>query len=316
MADIYKLSQLKSISKIPTDVFEFDVLTRGGIPEGRFTMFWGAKSSGKSTMALRVAKNFLELYPERKVCYMDFEQAFDPEWALNILQNDTDNFEIVQPAYAEEGIKFLQEATANPDIGLYIIDSLAMMIPITEAEADADQDFIGLQARVINKMFKRVIPNMGKSTREGSPITVILINQLRHDVGGRSFVKQYSKPGGVMQDFIVSLDIRFYVESVEKDNDGNPISITYSFVIEKNKVGGIPKAMGKYVMGINGELLDEQRILNAMKKFNLIEKDKDKYKVLGDMIFRTQGELKDRLRDDAKFKREVIKAFISKMKGA
>lgn len=306
--ELAKLSSLRKVNKIPSDVFEFDVLTRGGIPEGRFTLFWGAKSSGKSTMALRIAKNFLKLYPDRKVCYLDFEQAFDPDWALRILEEDNDNFLVAQPIYAEEGIKFLQESTNSSDVGLYIIDSLAMMIPISEAEAEADQDFIGLQARTINKMFKRVLPNIARHTREGNPVTFILINQLRNDIGNRSFVKSFSKPGGVVQDFIVSLDVRFYVDSVEKDSEGRPLAITFSFVIEKNKVGGTPKVMGKYVMDMEGKIIDENRILNALKKLELLQKDKDGYLLCG-QTFRTQGDIKDKLKEDIQFKRDVIKLF-------
>lgn len=313
------LKELRKVEKLPTDVFEFDLLTQGGIPEGRFTLFWGAKSSGKSTMALRCVKAFLEKYPDRKACYVDFEQAFDPAWAIRIV-GETDNLLVVQPSYAEEGIQFLKETIGAPEIGLYVIDSLAMMIPVTEAEASADQDFVGLQARVVNKLLRKLLPHVAKHTREGNSITVILINQCRSSIGKSTFVQSYSKPGGLLQDFITSLEVRFYVESVEKGENNLPISVEFAFVIEKNKTGGVPKTVGKYTMALTdikeykaGEVIDAPRILSVLKKYGLMQKVDKGYEVFGE-VFRTQNDLKEKLREDISYKREITERLLNTLK--
>ena len=312
---LIKFRELKRVEKIPFDVFTLDLLTKGGIPEGRFTLLWGDKGAGKSTTALRLTKSFLLKYPDRKVCYMDFEHAFDVSWAEKIV-GDTDNLLLAQPDYAEEGIALLQELIKNPEIGLYVIDSLAMIIPTSETDSEPDQDFVGLQARTINKMLRKVIPMMSRHNKEGNPVTFVLINQCRSSFGSKTFVKSYAKPGGYFQDFLASLEIRFYVDGVHKDEEVTKAT-TYAFVIEKNKVGGVPKVIGKYTMvHVNtgkhkaGDVIDENIILDFLKKFNLLKKEK-KYILLGEE-YRTQAEIKDRIINEIDFKRKLTKLIIEK----
>jgi len=308
-----KFKEIKKIEKIPFDIFTLDLLTKGGIPEGRFTLLWGAKSSGKSTVALRLAKSFLSKYPDRKVCYIDFEHSFDKDWAEKIV-GDTDNLLLSQPDYAEEGIALLQELVKTPDIGLYIIDSIAMLIPVVETDADPDQDFVGLQARTTNKLLRRVIPAMARHNKEGNSITFVLINQLRSELGSRTFVKTYSKPGGNFQDFVASLEIRFYIDEIHKDGE-IPVAITFAFTIEKNKAGGTLKTVGKYTMALvdmkehkAGDVIDENVIIDFLKKFELLKKDKN-YILFGEE-YKTQADIKKRLVSEIAFKREVTRKIM------
>ncbi len=306
MKTTLKAKPLKSISKIkklPSGVFDFDVLTKGGIAEGRFSLFWGMKSSGKTTMSLRLARSFLESFPDRKVCYLDFEQAFDPEWAIRILGKDYENFEVFQPEYAEEAIDFLKDvALPDPTYGLYIIDSLASIIPISEAEASAEQDFMGLQARVINKMLRKMLPFVSKHTREGYPTFVILINQARANLKG-GYGAQYTKPGGYLQEFMASLEVRFYQAGIEKV-DNRPAILKIEFIIEKNKTGGIPKMVGEMKMALidfpehsAGDVIDDTKIINFLKEHNLLQKEKNEYVLFTGKVYRTQAELKRELNE-------------------
>lgn len=305
-----KFKELKQINRIPSNVFTFDLLTKGGIPEGRFTLFYGDKSTSKSTFALRLMKTFLENNPKRYACYVDFEQALDPDWVTNIV-GDTDRIYVAQPHYAEDGIAMLQKATSDSSIGFYVIDSLAMVIPMSEAESEADQSFVGHIARTVNLLLRKIVPSVAKHNKEGNPVTVILINQLRHAIGKPSYIPSYTMPGGKFQEALVSMEIRFYQDKVHKVND-IPVKADFCFVIEKNKVGGIPKMAGKYTMALlssdkykAGDVIDEPIIIDFLKQYSFLSKNKQGY-TLFDVNYATQTEIIEKLRNDITFRQEVV----------
>ena len=236
-----------TVPRIKSNCFMLDLLTGGGIPEGRITIFHGAKSSGKTSMALRVAGEYLRRYPRYSVVYMDFEQDFKWDWAKHFI-SDPKRFHLVQPDYGEQGIDLMKEYAQCDDIGLIINDSLAMMIPIRDAEISADADTVGLQAKLVSKMFRKLIPLMLIARKRGQLLTLLLINQTRVRIGTKTFAPQTYKPGGNMQDFVASLDIRFYMKEYKKI--GNiPAKSVHRFLIEKNRVG-IPKRSGEYIMSL------------------------------------------------------------------
>jgi len=311
---LMKFKELKGIEKLPSGVFTFDLLTKGGIPEGRFSLFYGDKSTGKSTFSLRLIKSFLRKYPEKQACYVDFEDAFDPRWAEKIC-GDVENLFVVKPAYAEEGIAVMQELLENPEIGLYVIDSLATMIPASEVESDADQEFMGLIARTVNKFLRKILPKVARHNREGNSITIILINQVRKSIGRNAYASGVTKPGGKFQEALVSLEVRFYQSGVDT-KDGIPIKAEFSFTIEKNKVGGIPKMAGKYVMSLvntnmyrQGDVIDEPVMIDFLKKFNLLVKEKNKY-ILFEEEYSTQAEIKKKLKENYEFREKITKELI------
>ena len=60
--------------RFPTDVLVFDVLMGGGLPMGKFNLFHGAKSSGKTTLAMQIAGAFLKTFTNKSVVWGDMEQ--------------------------------------------------------------------------------------------------------------------------------------------------------------------------------------------------------------------------------------------------
>lgn len=311
---IARFRELKKIEKLRSGVFAFDLLTKGGIPIGKFTLLYGDKSTGKSSFALRIIKQFLEAYPDRNICYVDFENTFDPAWAVKIIGKDPDNLFLATPAFAEEGIEFLQEATKNNEYGLIIIDSLANIVSIQEADADAGQEFMGQIARTINKLLRRIIPYVVEADRSGMPITVILINQIRSAIHRLSYVPQVSLPGGKFQESLSSLIVRFYMDKIDK-KDEIPQKVEYSFVIEKNKTGGVPKVSGKFVMDlVSGRVFNETLILQMLRDLNLIKPEKGGYIFDGEK-YKTQNEIKEKLEKDEEFYRKVEKMIMEAYHG-
>jgi len=330
------LSQVGNVEKIPSGIFVFDLLTAGGIPTGRYTLLWGAKGTGKTSFAIRVASNFLKKYPERQVLFVDFEQAITKDWAQDILATIfdgvcTDSFLVIQPGFAEEGIDTLIEILDSDDydVGLVVVDSIAMMIPLGDAESEASQDSVGTLARAANKMFRKLTPRMARQKEVGKPLTVILINQQRTKIE-RSFVPSYTLPGGMLQGFLASLEVRFWRDGIAKksiDGEEIPISVSYTFSLEKTKTGGIPSIAGKYKMALvehggyrRGEVIEDNVIIDLLKKYGLLKKDGGKWVIEGiEEKFKTQVEIKERMKNESAFKEKiknkVSKAFYMKVRG-
>ena len=284
-----------NVPRISSGVFTFDLLTGGGIPEGRFSIFHGVKSSGKTTHALRVAGAYQEQRPDQSVLLMDFEHAYDHEWTKNFIK-DEDRFFVAQPDYGEQGVDMLKEYATADDIGLIIIDSLAMMIPTAEADADAGSDFMGLQARLINKMFRKIIPIVSQAKRSGKLITIILINQVRANLKATAFGAQTSKPGGFMQDHVASLDIKFYTKQYIKSK-GVPVKSAHTFTLDKSKIC-VAKTSGEYSVALvnhngflTGEVDEVEPIIVYAKRSGVLQKNGGSWE-FGGMTFPNLAEVK------------------------
>lgn len=236
---VYKGESLRkySIPRMNTGIFIFDYLTGGGIPIGRYSKFWGAKSCNKSVFSLMCARNYQLLNPEGIVLIIDYEIGFEPKIA-NILL-DMDRVILVQPEYAEQGIELHKHYLQTKNVDFVITDSLGYMTPLGMAEAEAEQNHVGDLTKVINKMFRQTQPIIVNASREGRMITTILINQRRANIGGGSFGGDISA-GGNLQEHLPSLEVRFYKGQSKKKGKN-----AYRFKIIKNR-GAIENVSGDY----------------------------------------------------------------------
>lgn len=320
-----KATDVEKLKRIPSYVFSFDFLTQGGIPEGKFTLFFGDKSTGKSTFALRLIKSFLLSNPNRFACYFDFEDTFSVDWAKKILgdENLLNRLLVAKPQFAEEGIEIFHELIneyKDYEIGFYVIDSIASMITSSEAESDGEQVFVGQIARTANKFLRKMLPYTIDASRHGKPVTVLLINQIRYSFGMMRFTQEI-KPGGKYQEAMASMEIKFFVDSMQKEKEsGMPLTVEYKFVIEKNKVGGTPKVIGKYLMSIvdtedmqSGEIIDGPIMIQFMKKLSILTQEGSKWKIrLKDEVFdfKTQREIIEKIKTDLLFKKKLTDYII------
>lgn len=270
-----------NVQRIPSGVFVFDYFTGGGIPAGRFVQFHGVRSGGKTTFAYKIINSFLKLNPELKVLLADFEHSFDFSWAREFIE-DMNRLILITPDYGEQGIDFINEFAKAYDIGLIVVDSIGSMIPATEVSSTATDDFVGLHAKMVNKLLRRLIVVMSDRKKFGNLLTVLFINQVRANIGVRSFQPQTSVTGGRMLEHLLSMDIKFYIKNYEKAKD-IPFRCTIGFKIEKNKVG-LPSVSGEFKMYINntkehkiGDVLENDIIFDLAKKRNLIVRQKGKW---------------------------------------
>jgi RecA/RadA recombinase len=285
---IYTGSEIEGIvvPRLPSGSFVFDMLTAGGIPRNRITVFHGPKSSSKTTFALRLAGMFQTLNPTLTAAFVDFEGTFDWEWAKSYIP-DQARLHVVRPDYGEEGIDMVKAyATEADDVGLIIIDSLAGIIPVAEAEADAaDYTQLGLQVRLINRLLRILIPHMSQVNKQGGQLTVLAINQIRANMNKTGpYGSPYSQPGGKLLEHAASMDVKFYSGEYEK-LQGIPVKVKHKFQVEKNKVG-LPKRSGELAYYLTdspegmyraGELDEDKVVITYAKRAGLINREGTKW---------------------------------------
>lgn len=320
-----------AVPRISTGIFVMDYMTGGGVPKGRWTNFWGAKSTNKSSTLLRAINNYLLTHPNMRASLIDFEATYEEKWAKKILHPSVlKRFEPVTPDFGEQGIDIMVQIAMSEDIGFMGVDSVATMNPIGDASKSATDNSVGSLPRLMNKMYQKLSPIMGQSKRTGRFLSIVLVNQITSNVGGASFSPSMKKPGGHKQDLMASMDIRFftkeYVKLGAKPADGAtdnrvPIAVVHPFTVEKNKVG-LPRRTGQFTMSLVDykgryatEILEEDQITSYAVRTGTISKVGKNW-MYGKVVLGTvQKDLAAVLKKDKtlchSIKRDTLKAIIA-----
>lgn len=139
-------SDLKGLEFIPTGIADFDALCgtyvddengepawtgKGGIPLGRFTIWWGAKGSGKTTMALRqVGEAQKQGYV---VGYFNSERALDPVWCLK-QGVDLDELVVWEGGNLEENMDSMRDILGKNLVDCIVIDTIHAFAAMADTE--------------------------------------------------------------------------------------------------------------------------------------------------------------------------------------
>jgi len=187
------------ISRIETGMTPFDLAIGGGIPRQSVTEFYGYQSSGKTYIAQRIIAHAQQ---QGLLCgYVDAEWSYDPVWAKTIGIN-IDDLIVSRPDTGEKALDILL-ALCEAGCDLVVLDSIAALLPTAEAEGSMEDQQMGLHARMMNKIFRK-LPMAMSSTTPGT--AVIMINQIRAGLGG--YVTREALPGGKGQEFFSRIMVR------------------------------------------------------------------------------------------------------------
>lgn len=161
---------------ISTGIESLNYALNGGIHPGRVYEVFGKNSSGKSTLCL-------ELIAERQrhgeSCgYVDMEHTFDAHYAVRC-GVDLNKLALVRPSTAEEAMRAVHFLSQSGTVKLIVLDSVAQLIPQSEADQDMEKQTIGLQARFVTKALRKIIP-----TLQTYGTILVLINQIRVKIEG------------------------------------------------------------------------------------------------------------------------------------
>lgn len=158
-----------------------DLALGGGFISGRVIGEMGDPSSGKTALALSVAKHFQLKYNDGIVCFNDAEAALDEYWVKYGFNMDGKRFKILKSDTVEH---FVKSATKVLELGvpvLYILDSLDALD--TEESNAEDADTTNMKTKlskpaVMSQLLKKLVRKY-----EQNKSTLIIISQSKAKIG-------------------------------------------------------------------------------------------------------------------------------------
>jgi recombination protein RecA len=236
-------SSLK-IERVSWGAFALDVETGGGVPKGRIVSIHGPFSSGKTSLALKLAHQVQQNEEPNKVVWVDAEGALDLPWAEK-LGLDLKKTYIVQPDEGPKGLDIAEELVKTKEIGLLVIDSVANIVPTQETESSMEEWQMGLHARLINKFIRKISMALqpGNLTGAGNKCIVTLLNQERATMDKYHPI---TTPGGKGKEFAASIIVALRRGDWISDEEGKKVmGHEIHFKVEKNKTFP-PKREGSF----------------------------------------------------------------------
>jgi recombination protein RecA len=205
-------SQHLHVNVIPTGSLTLDIaLGVGGIPRGLITEIYGNEGSGKTTLAYHM---IAEAQKEGgTAAYIDAEQRMDPSYAKAV-GVDLDQLLISQPQTGEQALDIADILVRSGGLDLFIVDSVAALVPKAELEGEMGDSHVGLQARLMSKALRKVAHSIRQSDTVG-----IFLNQIREKIGVM-FGNPEVTPGGRALKFWSSVRIELRrVETLKKGTE-------------------------------------------------------------------------------------------------
>ena len=167
-----------------------------GIPLGPLVEFFGEEGSGKSSLAYRIVGFAQKL--GHKVAWIDVERSYKEALAkLNgcdidkmLYSNMINTKNPDSPIYGENVFGFMIKAMKF-GCKVIVLDSVANLIPKALYEANDEQQFMGLLARMLSQNLGKLV---GHAEKHGC--LVIFINQLRKNLSIGQYGDPDTSPGG------------------------------------------------------------------------------------------------------------------------
>lgn len=190
------------IEAIPTGSIGLDaILGIGGVPKGRIVEIFGPESSGKTTLALEIIAQCQKM--GGTAAFIDAEHALDPKYAEKLGVNIKELL-VSQPDSGEQALEIAETLTRSGGLDLFVIDSVAALVPRAEIEGEIGDSFVGVQARLMSQALRKLAGVISKSRT-----CAIFTNQIRQKIGVM-FGNPETTSGGLALKFYatVRLDVR------------------------------------------------------------------------------------------------------------
>jgi recombination protein RecA len=215
------------VEAIPTGSITLDsVLGVGGVPRGRFVEVYGPEASGKTTLVLHIIAQCQKL--GGTCAFIDAENALDSAYA-KALGVDLESLLISQPDTGEQALEIAEILTRSGGLDLFVIDSVAALVPRAEIEGEMGDAFVGVQARLMSQAMRKLSGIASRSKTCG-----VFTNQIRQKIGVM-FGNPETTTGGLALKFYATMrfDIR-RIAAIKKGEDivGNRTRVK----VVKNKV--------------------------------------------------------------------------------
>lgn len=262
--------EVRPVERTPTGILSVDEALWGGPPSGKISMIFGPMRTGKTTLSMLMARQFNER--GLVVMWIDAENSFDKDYA-QAMGWDTEKAQkdglLYYFPYTENKVtaeKWLDTITMMVSSGiphLIVVDSLAAIPTMAEANSSAEKANVATMARVLTPWLKSIGPDLASSK-----CVLLIINQERDSIGPYGGPAHF--PGGKALGHHCHLILR--TMSPEKATDGESITLRYK--IEKTKVFPAPKPGTEYELKVTtGDVVEVDfisELFNAGVKYKFI----------------------------------------------
>lgn len=292
--------------KIPFSSPSLNYITYGGIPRAALTVFYGVPGGGKSSTAIDLCKNaldiFLSEYSEevmkleaeaasgkkeakaalqdlrdkgpKRVLYIDLEHSFDRKWAATLGITNKDIGVMQPPDVAGEKIlQSIEDLIATGEVGFIVLDSIPSLIPQAELEKKYGERTVAALAGLMTTFCRKITQLLMRYDT-----TMIFINQLRVNMNNPY---ADNTPGGEAIKFYATLMMKFtlgspldFLGNELPQKAENPAGYKITVKVVKQKSAPFDRKLGEYYLMAQSGLRTDFEFANlAITKYNIIRKN-------------------------------------------
>jgi len=171
----------------------------GGVPRSRITEIYGPEGGGKTTLALHITAEAQKLGGQ--AVFIDMEHAVDLAY-MTAIGVDTSAVLFSQPNTGIDALNIIRRLVDSNTVDLIVVDSVAALSSPVELDADAGDQFMGVQARMMSQNLKAIAPILGLSKT-----ALVFTNQIRFKIGV-VYGNPETQSGGVALKFYSSVRMR------------------------------------------------------------------------------------------------------------
>lgn len=210
----------------------------GGMPKGHCIEFYGAYSTGKSTLALGICANATA--NKEQVVYVDSERSFSWETALNA-GVDENYFTLCQHRDARLVANYLETLMKTGEVGVVVIDSIPFWKPLLETKKGKDDvDITRAQMAFHASFLTNTLPILAQVASDHGVI-LIFVNQERKNLSG--YGGGSNAYGCEALKHLDSVRLRLtgnakYKDCKIMDSEGNLVGQYVGVLADKNKLSG------------------------------------------------------------------------------
>jgi recombination protein RecA len=224
---------LDPVPRAGTGSLALDRCLGGGLPKGRIVEIWGAPSNGKSLLSMIMINHFIET--GKKVCYLDTERSFMPEWGSQFMDLADPNFVLLQQetgTYGERILDMLGWMVEKNCFDLYIMDSKDAITFAPEMEGKSGDANMGVRAKRNTHFVRRLNQLLG-----GSSVSFIFISQVRADVKNSSYGDGLTTGGGWAMDHFANIQLKMLAPT-KKDSPPTMLELHGKTTKNKTAING------------------------------------------------------------------------------
>lgn len=303
--DLMSGGERTSTEKIPFSSPLLNYATYGGIPRNKITEFFGNNGGGKSSTAIDICHNAIELFHQewehkcndmrkklengkkewagpledleeqgpKKVLYLDLEHSFDNKWASK-MGITSDAIDVMQPpdTPAEDILQTLQEIVETGEVGLVVLDSIPSLVTKAELDKKYGERTVSSLAGLMTVFMRKIVPILTRYE-----CTLLMINQIRDNMDNPYVI---NTPGGNAIKFYCSLRILFrlgspvdFLGNELPQSTENPAGYIVNAKLVKQKTAAFDRKLGSYfLMSQSGIRPDFDYAKLAVTKYGMIKK--------------------------------------------